>query len=555
MDSLIARMRWIFSPRDKVRFMMIALLMALSALLELVGIGILLGAATLFLSPDSAAGGEVARILARLLPGVRESYRVAWAICAIGVMLTLKNLFALFIADLQARFIFAKRNDLARRVFSGFIHADYESYARLSPDFCFGTIFRINDMGNLVLLPAMQVLADVMVIGILAAASVALFPVITVSGIAAMAVSAAAVYAFTSRANRSCGEQRLREELAENKYRMIGIAGEKTIKCAAKEDFFLDAFTRAYRSVSRFARKLYTLGQLPRLSLESAAVLLACGVFAVMVVTERPATEILLTFAVLTAAVSRILPALSRCHYNLTLIRQNRPILDEIYSLLKTLPLEESPRGDAADAGKTIEVRDLSFAYCGGSPLFRNFSMIIEPGSSTAIAGRSGRGKSTLADLLMGLLKPSSGTITAGGRNIAGDLPGWRRQVGLVPQNIFLMEGSLRENVAFGEAPEEIDDRRVAEALKAAGLTEFPPDHPISAQGNLSGGQRQRIGIARALYRKVKLLILDEATSALDAETENSFCEVLRKLRGKVTLLVISHRESTLEVCDRRIDL
>ena len=555
MASVTAQLRWLFSPRDKRRFVCIAFLMAISALLELLGIGILLGAATVFLSPESRTGEAVAAVLAALLPGVRESHRVAWAIGGIGILLTAKNAFALFISDLQGKFIFARRNELARRIFSGFLHADYESFSRLSPDVCFASIYRLNDMGSLVLMPMMQVLADVLVIGVLAVSAVALFPAITLSGITFMAAGAALVSAFTRRANRRCGEERLRNELEENKFRLAGIAGEKTIKCAAKEKYFLDAFSSAYERTNFLARKLYTLGQLPRLSLESAAVLLACSVFTVMVLLDVSVAEILLTFAVLTAAVSRLLPAMSRCHYNLTLIRQNYPLLGAVYSILRDIPEEPKPSGEAADAGQTIEIKEISFAYRGGDKIFDRFSMTISPGEAVAVTGRSGRGKSTLADLLLGLLQPSSGSISAGGKPISGDLPAWRKQIGYVPQNIFLLEGTIRDNVAFGEAPDQVDEARVRAALRSAGLPEFSPDHPVSAQGNFSGGQRQRIGIARALYKEAKLLILDEATSALDAETERAFCEVLKGLRGKVTMLVISHRESAVSICDREIRL
>jgi ABC-type bacteriocin/lantibiotic exporter with double-glycine peptidase domain len=237
----------------------------------------------------------------------------------------------------------------------------------------------------------------------------------------------------------------------------------------------------------------------------------------------------------------------------MTLIRQNYPQLQLICDLLRNLPVENNGSGPPADADGTIEFSHVNFTYDGGNQIFSDFSLTIEPHTSLAIAGKSGRGKSTMIDLLTGLLKPDSGSITAGNIPITNDLAQWRRQIGIVPQNIFLQEGTVAENVAFGE--ENIDMEKVRKALLDAGLADFDPDFELTAQGNLSGGQRQRIGIARALYKNVKLLILDEATSALDAETENAFCEVLKGLRGKVTLIVISHRESTLQSCDKLLNL
>ena len=553
MKSFIDQLRWLFDPKDKRKFISITFLMALSALLELLGISILLGAAAVFLSPQSEIACRTSQIMAALLPGIPERYHIALAIAAIGILLAAKNIFAAWIVSLQSRFIFAKRNELAKRLFKTYLSADYETFSRLSNDYCFNSFNRLTEMGNLVLLPSMQVLADVMVIAILTFAAVYLYPVISLSGIGFMLLTALTVSTISGRANKKYGRQQLEYSLIESRMRQTGICGKKTISCAAKSNFFLEKFVVSHQNLNDIYRKLYNLGQLPRLSLESASVLLAGGVFAVMILLEVPHSEIMLTFAILTAVIGRILPAISRCHYNLTLIRQHIPLLESFCRDLRTIPSESAATGPAADAGNVIEFKELTFAYQGGEKIFDKFDLTIEPKTSLAIAGRSGRGKSTLVDLLLGLLKPSSGTISAGNIPINNDLDAWRKQIGIVPQNIFLLEGSVAENVAFGE--ENIDLDKVKNALQLAGLSDFAPEFELTAQGNLSGGQRQRIGIARALYHEVKILICDEATSALDAETENAFCEVLQELKGKVTLIVISHRESTLDACDRKIIL
>ena len=553
MKSFIFQIRRLFSPGDKWKFVGITLLMALSALMELAGLGLLLGATTVFLSPGSSAGGKINSLMTQLLPGITGDMRVIIAVSAIALLLAAKNIFALLIVDIQAKFIFAKRQELASRLYKVFIHADYESYTRLPADFCIGSFTRITYIGNLVLLPAMQIVADLLVIAVLTASTIWLFPMVSLAGITFMLLAAAVTTLLNNRANKHCGEKFLTAELAENSIRQTGIMGEKTIKSAAKETFFLNRFDLASSRMNNLARKLYVLGQIPRLSLETAAIILACGVFITMLLFNVDKTTILLTFAVLTAVVGRILPALSRCNYNLTQIRQNYPLFELICDLLFNLPQEEVSNGKSADASQMIRFENITFAYAGKSPVFENFDLTIAPYSSLAVAGKSGRGKSTLADLLLGLLKPQSGKITAGSVDISSDLAGWREQIGVVPQNIFLLEGSVAENVAFGE--EHIDFEKVKKCLALAGLEEFAPEYLLTANGNLSGGQKQRIGIARALYADAKLLILDEATSALDAQTENAFCEVLKELKGKVTMIVISHRESTLDACDKKLIL
>ena len=555
MDSFIRQLRWLFSPRDKYRFMVISLLMAFSALLELAGIGILLGAATLFLSPESSSGRKIAVFMEELLPLLPPEYRIVGAICLIGVLLAAKNILAFFIIRIQAKFIFAKRQETAARLFERYLYADYESFSSLSQEYCFNSFQRVFDLTHMVLMPLMQSLADILVILILTLAAVIIFPAVSLAGIAFMVFCAAAVSLLTRKLNRKYGRAFLQAHLTENQWRHTGIAGEKTIKCTVTEKFFLKNFTTAYQQMNTLSRKLYTLGQIPRLALESASILLAGGVFAVMILLDIPRNEIMLTFAVLTAVIGRILPALSRCHYNLTLIRQNRPLLDDVCRILKELPEEPAadPAVPGADAGKTIELKNISFAYGKGDLILDNFNLTIEPKSSLAIAGRSGKGKCTLIDLLTGLLKPHSGTITAGNIPVSNDLHSWRKQIGIVPQNIFLIDGTVAENVAFGE--ENIDFDKVKRSLDLAGLPDFAPGYLLTANGNLSGGQRQRIGIARALYSDAKMLIFDEATSALDAETENAFCHLIDRLKNQLTIIIISHRESTLDVCDQKIIL
>lgn len=554
MKALFDRLRWLFPPRDKKKFLLLAALMAVSALLEMAGIGLLLGAAALFLSPESAVALRLRELLAGILPGNSAELQLAALIGVFALLLAGKNLFALGIVRLQSRFIAAKQSELARRLFDAYLHGDSETMSALPPEECFGNITRINRLCHQLLLPGLQVAADVLVIGVLCLTSLLLFPRITLGGAIFMLAAAGLVSRLTRKWNRRTGQRFLEREIAENHIRHAGIFGAQTIKCTGAEAFFSREFSARYGKYADAYGQLYTLGQIPRFALESASVIAVAGVFCILLLGGVPQTEIMVIFAVLTAAVARLLPAISRCHYNLTIIRQSMPFLSLI-DLLRTIPQEpETAVGPAADAGRTIAVNSIDFAYRNGTEVFRNFSLELPPLSSTALAGRSGRGKTTLVELLLALLRPQRGTITAGGVDIANDPAAWRRQIGFVPQNIFILDGSLRENIAFGIAPEQVDDAKIAAAMELAQLTGLSPDQHVTAN-NLSGGQKQRVGIARALYREVKLLILDEATSALDADTERAFCDALAALRGRLTMLVISHRESTLARCDRIIEI
>jgi len=305
---------------------------------------------------------------------------------------------------------------------------------------------------------------------------------------------------------------------------------------------------------------LYVRGQGPPIGIESATMLLLLGILIIKLLLKEPTEEILLSLSIILAVMSRLLPAMSRSNYNLALIRQTQYLFDALFEDFVALPPEKSQNAAPITLEKEIELRDVCFSYPGGQEIFHDFNARIAVNESIGVTGATGSGKTTLVDLLLGLLKPQKGMILVDGRNIAENLVSWRKLIGYVPQHIQLWEGSIRENVAFGVPDEEIDDAKVMQALKLAQLYPLVESLPggiefrLSDNGNnLSGGQRQRLGIARALYHEPKMLILDEATSALDSETEKAFVEALEILSGKVTMIVIAHRLSTLNKCDRRL--
>jgi ABC-type multidrug transport system fused ATPase/permease subunit len=285
--------------------------------------------------------------------------------------------------------------------------------------------------------------------------------------------------------------------------------------------------------------------------------------FIILLLQGKRADEILLVFSVIIAVMARVLPALSRCNYNITLIRQNRFLFDFVADSIFSLEREELGTADGnLTLENELEVKDLCFSYDGKKPVLKNFSLRLKANESLGISGKTGSGKTTLADLLLGLLRPDTGMILADGKNVFDDLQGWRQMIGYVSQNVYICNASIRENVAFGVPAEAIDDQRVREALQMAQIADWAENVPggldylLHDSGtNLSGGQRQRIGIARALYTNPKLLILDEATSALDHETEAAFVEALENLNGKLTMIVIAHRLSTIEKCNQIIKI
>jgi ABC-type multidrug transport system fused ATPase/permease subunit len=221
----------------------------------------------------------------------------------------------------------------------------------------------------------------------------------------------------------------------------------------------------------------------------------------------------------------------------------------------------ESPSPRAHELGELREIRveGVTFTHDGREdPAVKDVSFSVPAGSAVALVGASGAGKSTIVDIMLGLYSPSSGRVTANGTDIRTILPEWQQSLGLVPQEVYLLDDDLRANIAFGEPDDQIDETRLAQAIAGAQLEELVASLPegletfVGERGvRLSGGQRQRIGIARALYTRPRLLILDEATSALDNETERRISETIHALHGSVTIIIVAHRLSTVRDCDQ----
>lgn len=562
MLEVIQKIRRLFSPRDKKSLLLISLGMTLGAFAEMLGIGLLVGVVAVFLNQGLFDSNPYIHDYFLWTGLTRKSF-IILNILLIGFGLLLKNLFSFYIVYIQSRFIFRKQYDLAVRLYATYLDADYRysldhPYAERS-----NNINRAMLLSSKILLPFMQLIADGLVIIVLSAAMIFLLPGIAIGSLLFMSVIGILIYWSTRKINLTLGKNlQVNYQLGYN-LMDAGLRGIKTVKSFVAERFLQHRYRQSLNRLAYYDTWLYTLGQFPRLTLEVAALLLLLGVFTSMLLTGASTDQVLLTFTMIVAVTARILPALSRCHYNFMQIRQGQYLFDTLFADFTAIPPETLGTGKKLPPlRESLDFQNLTFSYTAEKELFRNFNLHLPVRQSLGIAGKTGCGKTTLVDLLLGLQKPQSGTITSDRVDIHQNLISWRKKIGYVPQDIFILEGSIRENVAFGVPTEAIQDQQVRKSLEVAQILDFVDSQPEGLEfklhdggANLSGGQRQRIGIARALYHDPELLILDEATSALDHETEAAFVEALKLLHGKITMIIIAHRLSTLAYCDQILDL
>jgi len=349
-----------------------------------------------------------------------------------------------------------------------------------------------------------------------------------------------------------------------------GFYSIKETKVMQQEKYFIDEFSNTYSEYVDSNKDFLIIQRFPKAIIELFTIGGILSLISVKILIGADPTSLVPTLGMLALAAVRLMPCLNQMINMFNSIKFKFPLFNEIYDDLLIVRNNK----DLEDAGKIadvvqnvsfekeISVKNLSFAYPSkDSEVLSNVSFTIPKGAFVGIVGPSGAGKTTFVDILLGLLVPSSGTITVDGHDIYKELSGWLNNVAYVPQSICLIDSSIKENIAFGIPVEDIDNEQIEKVLKMAELYDFVQSLPEKENTNigdrgakLSGGQKQRIGIARALYQNPNVLILDEATSALDNETEKHISDTILKLKGKITIISIAHRLSTLEKCDFKIE-
>jgi len=343
------------------------------------------------------------------------------------------------------------------------------------------------------------------------------------------------------------------------------VQGIKEVKINTKEQYFVDEYKKCGKGYVDAVQKYSLYNNIPKLLIEAACVAVMVGYMIVLVLRGNSTENMLTVFSTLAAAAFVLLPCVNRINNQINSIAYFEPffmgVSDNLQDEIGDRKVDMSFATDSDEklpVKQSIELRDITYAYPGTEKLiFDHANLTIPVGTSVGIVGTTGAGKSTIVDILLGLLEVQGGQVLADGVDIREHYRQWLKNVGYIPQMIFMLDDSIRKNVAFGVPDDEIDESRVWEVLKEAQLDEFVrtlPDGLDTGVGErgirLSGGQRQRISIARALYHDPEVLILDEATSALDNDTEAAIMDSINRLHGRKTMVIIAHRLQTIEKCD-----
>ena len=536
--------------------------MMIGMVLETFGIGLVIPTVALLMAGDPASKYPQLRPALAFLGHPTQAQLVTVGMVVLFAVYLVKDLFLGFFAWRQTKFVFDVQANLSQRLFATYLRQPYAFHLqRNSAQLIQNSIAEVNLFAFMVILPLMIAVTEGLVIVGVAALLLAIEPLgAVIIGLLLGGASWGFQQITRSRIARWGAARQLHEGLRLHHIQQ-GLGGAKEVKLLGREADFLNQFHVHNAEAARVGRLSMTLQMLPRLWLELLAVTGLCTLVLVMQLQGRNMATFVPALGLFAVAAYRLMPSAMRLLQSAQTVKYYRPAISTLHQEL-ALPMPE-PESAHRSATTTflseVELSNITYTYpTAVTPAISDISLFIRKGEAVGIVGPSDSGKSTLVDVILGLLTPEVGEIRVDGRSIQQDIRAWQDQVGYVPQAIYLTDDSVRRNVAFGLPPQDIDETAVRRALKAAQLDEFVLSLPqgletvVGERGvRLSGGQRQRIGIARALYHDPAVLVLDEATSALDSDTERGVIEAVTALQGTKTVVIVAHRLSTVEHCDR----
>ena len=550
----------LLSPEQHRAGLGLLLFMLVGMVLETMGIGLVIPVVTLIASGDPAADfPALAPIIARLGSPSHEQLVIASMLTLVGVT-ALKVGFLGFLAWWSARFSFGLQADLSARLYSGYLRQPYAFHLQRNSAQLIRNTIRQVDQIRAVTQVGLTLGAECFVLVGISALLFVVEPTGTLWVVGTLSVAGWLFQRVTRERLFRWGTARQFHEGLRLQQLQQGLGGAKDLKLLGREAGFLEKYGEHNLENAKIGRYQATLEKFPRLWFEFLAVLGLTILVIVMITKGKSLEGLLPVLALFTAAAFRLLPSVIRVLSGVQNVRITMPVIDNMcgeFEMISDLPSDLDPQ--PVPFRNELSFKDVAFTYEGAhTPALDGISLSIPRGSSVGFIGTTGAGKSTLVDLLLGLLTPSEGSFQVDGVDIRTDLRAWQDQIGYVPQSIFLTDDTLRRNVAFGLSDASIDDEAVDRAVRAAQLgyliDELPGglDTMVGERGvRISGGQRQRIGIARALYHDPEVLVLDEATSSLDTETEKQVMDAVNEMRDEKTIIIVAHRLSTVNDCDR----
>ena len=555
------------TKQRRKQFFLLLILMILASIMEVVSIGVVvpfLGALT---SPEQIYQHQLAQPLIQILE-ITEPNQLLLPLSIIFIVATLiAAVVRLLLLYATTRLSYAAGADISINIYRRTLYQDYSVHtSRNSSEIINSIITKTNTVIGQLLVPILTLVGSVIImLGIISI----IFTINAQVALTTFSIFAFLYWVITFFTKKSL--QKNSQLIANKSTKMVkslqeGLGGIRDVLINGTQEFYCKLYQDADLSLRRASGDNVFIGQSPRYLMEGVGMVLIATIAYSLTLQEGGIVVAIPVLGALAVSAQKLLPALQMAYNSYSSIKGAKSSFEDVLYLLdQSLPeYTNQPTPKAIQFDKEIKLTNLSFRYTQESPwVLKNINLSLKKGSRIGFIGSTGSGKSTLLDIVMGLLPATEGDLFIDQQSIDNkSRRSWQMNIAHVPQNIYLSDNSIEENIAFGVSKDKIDHQRVRKAAQQAQIAQLIEQWQegyqtfVGERGvRLSGGQRQRIGIARALYKKASVLIFDEATSALDNETEREVMEAIKDLGGEITVLIIAHRLTTLRNCDKVVKL
>lgn len=588
--SIFKKVGYIFNRKQKIQSVMLCIGLFIGALLELVGVSLIAELVTIISTPETIQENKILKFAYDFTKSENTRQFFLYVVIALIIIYVLKNAYLMFMSYIQYTFIYNNQLRLSGRLIDCYLKKPYTYHLDKNSAEMIRSIMLDSERFFQLLLTAFSVFAEILVSALMCIYLLVVDWMITVSVVVILGVVSGLYLLIFHGKSKKNGEISQYNDGKMHQAINQALGAVKDIKILHREKYFVDAFTRRGAQKYHAVRNNEILGQAPKYLIETVCIGAILLVLCVKLYMGQDLNDMIPQLAAFAMAAFKLLPSVGKVDNYLNLIIFLKPSVDLIYRDIKDTEdmngyllcdadetgadsgdgkdgtgADKSGKGTGSETADTtsdsahaIRIENVSYRYPNTEKdVVRNVSFTIPIGKSIGLVGPSGAGKSTIADVILGILTPTAGRVLYDDMNVHEHPIKWSKMLAYIPQAIFLADESIRSNVAFGIPEAEIEEDKVWEALVDAQLADFVKSLPegldtmVGERGvRLSGGQRQRIGIARALYGKPQILVLDEATSALDNETEAAVMEAIDSLQGKITMIIIAHRLTTIANCD-----
>ena len=565
MSTTFQKIRGVLTPTERRGALLLLGLMLVGMGLEMLGIGLVIPVIAIMMKTDLVTRFPAIKPVMEYMGNPSQNQMVVGAMIGLVGIFMVKNLFLAFLAWKQTRFAFGVQVQVSQRLFTTYLRQPYTFHLQRNSAQLMRNVMGEVNMFTAAIISLLLLSSELMVLFGITTMLMLIEPLGALISVMVLGGAAWAFQRITRTRITRWGKARQYHDGLRIQHLQQGLGGAKDVKLLGRESEFLTQYLAHNIQSGRVGQLQATLQQFPRLWLELLAVTGLALLVVSMLGQGKDAANIIPTLALFAAAAFRMIPSVNKVLSAMQSLRFNLPVINNLHEELKLFQMDHGSdhvrNTDHPKLGfqKDISLENINYTYPGApATAIEDLTILIKHGDFVGFIGPSGSGKSTLVDLILGLLTPDAGQVLVDGQDIQKNLRAWQNQIGYVQQSIYLTDDTLRRNIAFGLPNDAIDDAAVRRAIKDAQLEEFVASLPkgyetvVGERGvRLSGGQRQRIGIARALYHDPPVLVLDEATSALDIATESGVMQAVMSLRGSKTILVVAHRMSSVEKCDR----